>query len=288
MLLALLFIAAIDYPRAPSIDDAADPFIPLETSDGAPTQDWLAAQARLLAREIDSQPALETYERRIRQIQDQTAYWTALPAAGNRFVLVGSQGATGGSGPAVTIFLREGNEAPRPLLTAATAGGALSRWAAVDRSGRRLAYLVGEPGSRWLRLRVLDIDRGVTMEDDVAGLHSTAPQVAWLPDGSGVVYAHFEPPADPRLGEVPAPRLRLHRLGTPPSADEVLLSPDPGLAVVAHAEGDVRRASRGRGSPGHVRPLRPVDRGHARPFHAVASGDAGRAGFAPRAGNRRQ
>jgi prolyl oligopeptidase len=227
MLLALLLVAAVDYPRAPSIEDAADPFIPLETLDAAPTRDWLAAQARLLAREVDHEPALETYERRIRQIQDQTAYWTALPAAGNRFVLVGSRGATGGSGPAVTLFLREGSEAPRPLLTGATAGGALSRWVAVDRPGRRLAYLVGEPGSRWLRLRVLDLDRSATIDDDIVGLHSTAPQVAWLPDGSGIVYAHFDPPADPSLDEIPAPSLRLHRLGTPQSTDEVLLAPDP-------------------------------------------------------------
>lgn len=226
MLLTLLLVAAIDYPGAPSGGSPADPFSPLESLEAAATQEWLEAQARLLAQQIDRGPGLEAYERRIREIQAQTAYWTALPAGGDRFVLVGSRGVTGGSASAVTVFLREGDRPPQPLLTADSAGGALSRWVAIDPAGRCLAYLVGDPGSRWLRLRVFDIDRRVTLDDNLDGLHSTAPQVAWLPDGSGLVYAHFDPPADPRLGQVPAPGLRLHRLGKSQATDEVLLAPE--------------------------------------------------------------
>lgn len=227
MLATLLLLAALDYPTAPRGADPADPFSPLESLDAPATREWLLAQERLLAREIGRLPSLEATLGRIRELQDQTAYWTVLPAGARRFILVGSRGATGSSGPAVTVFLREGDGPPQPLVTAASAGGTLSRWVAVDPAGRRLAYLVGEPGSRWLRLRILDLDRRLAMDDVVDGLHTTAPQVAWLPDGSGLVYPCFDPPADTRLGPVPPPRLRLHRLGAPQTADELLLAPDP-------------------------------------------------------------
>ena len=226
MLPTLLLLAALTPPAAPRGGDPADPFRPLEMLDAPATRDWLDAQARLLSQAVDGHPSLAAYERRIRSLQEQTAFWTVLPAGG-RFVLVGSRGATGGTGPAVTVFLRDGDGPPQPLLTAASAGGSLSRRVAVDPGGRRLAYLVGEPGSRWLRLRVMDLDRRTTLADDLAGLHSSAAEVAWLPDGSGIVYAHFGSPADPRLAPVPAPRLRLHRLGRPQSEDVELLAPDP-------------------------------------------------------------
>jgi prolyl oligopeptidase len=227
MLVTVLLLALLDYPAAPRVDDPEDPFKALERLDAPATREWLDAQERLLVQAVDRRPAFEEYQDRIRVLQDQTAYWTALPAGARRFVLVGSRGATAGSSPAVTVFLRDGDRSPAPLLDNATARGALSRWLAVDAAGRRLAYLAGEPGSRWLRLRILDLARRRETDDSLVGLHTTAPQVAWLPDNSGLVYAHFEPPPDPRLDPVPAPRLRLHRLGTPQASDTVLLAPDP-------------------------------------------------------------
>lgn len=224
--LLLLLMAAPDYPAAPRATAGDDPYRPLEDLDSPAVHAWLDAQTRLLADRIDRRSLLEQYERRIRAVQDHTAYWTVVPA-GRRSVLVGSHGATGGSSPAVALFMREGEGRPRPILNGTTTTGrALSRWVAVDPAGRRLAFLSGEPGSRWLRLGVLDLDRLELLGDELEGLHTTAPQVAWLPDGRGLVYAHFQRPVESRTAAVPAPRLRLHRLGRPQAEDDVLLSPD--------------------------------------------------------------
>jgi prolyl oligopeptidase len=270
LLLAALLLASPSYPAAPRTDaleslhgvPVPDPFRALEDMQSPATQAWVRAQQELVERQVGMSAG--AYERRIAEVQSPTSYWTAIPV-GKRTVLVGASGATGGSAPAVVVSVREGQGAPRVVLDAARAGGALSRHVAADPHGRRLAYLVGDPGSRWLRLRVHALE-GPAVSDQIDGLHTTAPHVAWLPGGEELLYVHFVRPSDP-TGELPAPTLRRHRLGRPTADDVTLLAPDPAwrswltphvfgdLVVVEGARGTSGRSDLWTGTPFALRPV---------------------------------
>jgi prolyl oligopeptidase len=267
--LAALLLASSTYPVAPGPGlvetrhavPVPDPFRALEDMDAPATRAWLDAQRQLLERAVGMSAG--AYERRIVEVQGGTTYWTALPA-GPRTVLVGTSGATGGSAPAVVVSVRDRDGAPRVVLDAARAGGALSRHVAIDPAGRRLAWLAGETGARWLRLRVHALE-GPAVTDVIDGLHTTAPRVAWL-DGDRLASVHLSRPARADA-PLPAPTLRLHRLGRPQAEDVTLLAPDPSwqtwltpyafgeLLVVEGARGASGRSDVWAGTPDRLRPV---------------------------------
>ncbi len=88
--------------------------------------------------------------------------------------------------------------------------------------GRYLAYGLAEAGSDWQSWRVLDVDTGEHLSDELEWLKFPAP--SWLPDSSGFFYAASEPPPpDEALKAAAAKRsLRFHRLGDSQVQDELI------------------------------------------------------------------
>ncbi len=133
----------------------------------------------------------------------------------------------------VSLHMRQGVDgAERTLIDAARLaseeGKVLFRLVAPSPDGRRVAYAVREPASRWTTLRVLDVDSGRTLPDRIEGLVGTLSSVWWTADGGGFYYDRYEIPAAevrataPLHGEVVA----FHRLGTPAAADKVVYRPE--------------------------------------------------------------
>ena len=117
----------------------------------------------------------------------------------------------------------------------------------VDRAHRRFAYGTSREGERYT-LRIRDTQTGQDLDDVVPDValdpDATRPvQVAWLRNGSGLLYVFREP--NQRAREV-----RLHKLGTPAAQDErVFLDPhadasigldelDEGFATISVSIGD--------------------------------------------------
>lgn len=101
-------------------------------------------------------------------------------------------------------------------------GAALSGMS-ITRDGSLVAYAVSVGGSDWQEWRVRRVADGVDLADRVPW--SRFSGASWLADRSGFVYLAYPPPE--RRGDDPtaagAPALKLHRLGTGPAADEVML-----------------------------------------------------------------
>ncbi len=91
--------------------------------------------------------------------------------------------------------------------------------------GRLLAYGTSESGSEMSRLRIMDVDTGEHLRDEIP--NTRAAGVSWLPDGTGFYYSRF-----PARGEVPDSEIFYHRkvyfhtIGDDP-ADDPLIYEDP-------------------------------------------------------------
>src|SRR5262249_33090899 len=68
---------------------------------------------------------------------------------------------------------------------------ALAEWAVVD-DGKRVAYGVQTGGTDWRTIRVLNVDTGEVLDDEVQWARIT--QIAWTKDGSGFFYSRYPEP----------------------------------------------------------------------------------------------
>jgi prolyl oligopeptidase len=118
---------------------------------------------------------------------------------------------------------------------------ALAEWLPSE-DGKRLLYSVQEGGTDWRSVRVLDVDTGKVLSDEVKWVKFS--NLDWAKDGSGFYYSRFK---EPKAGEVfqslnEGQEVYFHRIGTAQSADRLVYSqPDrPKLSNTAQVSEDGR------------------------------------------------
>ncbi|MEZ0495773.1 prolyl oligopeptidase family protein [Sphingomonas sp. IW22] len=93
-----------------------------------------------------------------------------------------------------------------------------------SQDGKRLAYGIQDGGSDWRTVRVLDVDSGKVLPDEVKWVKFS--NLAWAKDGSGFYYSRFPAPAAEQqfqaLNENQA--VYFHKLGTAQDADQLIYS----------------------------------------------------------------
>lgn len=93
-----------------------------------------------------------------------------------------------------------------------------------SQDGKRLAYGIQDSGSDWRTVRVLDVDSGKVLPDEVKWVKFS--NLAWAKDGSGFYYSRFPAPAAEQqfqaLNENQA--VYFHKLGTAQDADQLIYS----------------------------------------------------------------
>ena len=109
---------------------------------------------------------------------------------------------------------------------------ALGEWAASD-DGRLLAYGVQIGGTDWRTIRVLDVDSGKMLDDEVNWARFTG--IVWAKDGSGFFYSRYpEPDAQTAAtARVNDHAVYFHALGMPQEDDRLVYS-DPDRPGVLH------------------------------------------------------
>lgn len=92
--------------------------------------------------------------------------------------------------------------------------------------GSRIAYLIQEGGSDWRTIRVIDVDSGAQLEDEVRWVKFSP--LSWARDGSGFFYSRYPEPAPGE--EFTSLNLNqaiyFHALGTDQSEDRLIIA-DP-------------------------------------------------------------
>jgi prolyl oligopeptidase len=84
-----------------------------------------------------------------------------------------------------------------------------------------LAYSISDGGSDWRTWKVLNINSGEILEDEITWAKFS--NASWENDDSGFYYQKYDEPKDELLKEVnTAPKLMFHKLGTPQSEDQII------------------------------------------------------------------
>ncbi|MCW2351649.1 MULTISPECIES: prolyl oligopeptidase family serine peptidase [unclassified Sphingobium] len=242
-------LPALRYPQARRLDltethfgvPVADPYRWLE---GDPRHDpdvqaWIAAENETTFRYLKSLPGREALRARMATLHGYERFGNPRKA-GERYFYTHSKGENFSP-----IYVREGVDGAERLLIdpnrLSTDGSvALAEWLP-SRDGRALLLALQERGSDWRTVRVLDVESGALMPDQVAWVRYSA--LAWNHEGSGFYYARFAAPTEG--GRDPSfenQQVWFHALGTAQAQDRlVYATPDrPRLLHRAEVTADGR------------------------------------------------
>ncbi|WP_026313745.1 prolyl oligopeptidase family serine peptidase [Actinomadura flavalba] len=199
-----------------------DPYRWLEERDTAETRTWLAAQDALFAEASAAFPARAALRARVGEL-------LAAGAVGAP-VWRGDRAFFGRRLPeqehAVLLTVADGEERVLfdPMAENPDGTTTLDAWQP-DKEGRRIAYQISHGGDEESLLYVVDVASGAAVEGPIARARYTS--VAWLPGGEAYFYVRRLPADRVPAGEDQYHRrVYLHRVGTDPDTDDVLVFGD--------------------------------------------------------------
>ncbi|NUR95904.1 MAG: S9 family peptidase, partial [Kribbellaceae bacterium] len=205
----------------------ADPYRWLEDPDSADTQDWVKRQNAFTEAELSSYPEREWFQTTMSAILARPRAGVPEKKAGWYFV-----GRNDGTRAQDVIYVAEsldellsgGRVLIDPNTLSEDGTDSLGTFT-VSPDGKYFAYGINESGSDWTTFRLLDIATGTPVDDVVS--EAKFSEATWLPDSSAYLYLHY--PAGGRAEgtgttSLTGGRLMLHRVGTPQSEDELVLS----------------------------------------------------------------
>ena len=243
------------YPESPRGDvvetlhgtPVADPWRWLENDvrQDARVADWVERQNRVTASYLAALPERERIRTRL------TALWnfekfTEPTRRGARYFFRRNDGLQNQS----VLYVQDGlTGTPRVLLdpnTWATDGATALDADVPGPDGKHLLYAVQDGGSDWRVLRVVDVDTGAALPDEIRWVKFSS--LAWAADGSGFWYARY--PAPTAGAEFQSANtghaVYFHRLGEPQSADLLVYSrpdrPELTFGFTRSDDGQIGRA----------------------------------------------
>jgi prolyl oligopeptidase len=203
-----------------------DPYRWLEDPHGEETKTWLTEQDELFHGEVDGLPGRDRLRARIRELLGSGTVSSPVWRGERRFFMRRTAEQEHAVLYTVDPPVAEGaGETERALIDPMTLDPShtttLDSWQP-DKEGRRLAYQLSHGGDEESKLYVMDIATGEAVEGPIERCRYT--QVAWLPGGEAYYYVR-------RLAadQVPAGedqyhrRVYLHRVGTDPETDDVMI-----------------------------------------------------------------
>ena len=199
-----------------------DPYRWLEDGDSPETKGWVAEQNERTRAALDGLPGRADLHRRLVRLL-QAGQATSPRVRGDRLF---SLDRWGDHEQAVLVVRSASDPTVEPRTVLDPAGLTDDRTAAIDwfhpsHDGRLVAYGVSEGGDERSVLRVVDVDSGEHLADEITD--TRAASVGWLPGADGFVYTRY--PAGEEYGR----HVRFHRMGDDPADDAVVFddAPDP-------------------------------------------------------------
>ncbi len=205
----------------------ADPYRWLEDPDSADTRDWVNRQNEYTQAELGGYSERGWFQTTMSAILARPRAGVPVKKAGWYFV-----GRNDGTQAQDVIYvadsldelLSSGRVLIDPNTLSEDGTDSLGSFT-VSPDGKYFAYGINESGSDWTTFRLLDIATGTPVDDAVS--EAKFSEATWLPDSSAYLYLHY--PASGRsegtgTASLGGGRLMLHRVGTPQSEDELVLS----------------------------------------------------------------
>lgn len=223
--------ASLDYPETPTVDvtdtyhgvTVADPYRWLEEDvrESERVAEWVKAQNAVTRPYLDALPSREAFEERLTELWNYER--NGLPVErGGRYFYTRNDGLQDQS----PLYVQAGLEAePRLLIDPNTWSEdgtvGLAQWV-VSPEGNYVAYGIQDGGSDWRTWRVLDVNTGETLDDELEWLKFTS--ASWLPDESGFYYSRYpEPDSSEAFQSLNLhQKVYFHRLGDDQSDDRLV------------------------------------------------------------------
>ncbi len=219
------------YPKAKRVEQVDnfhgtkvdDPFRWLENDvrNSNDVKEWVDAENLVTNAYLDSIPERAKIRKRLAELWDYEKFSTPSVRDG-RYFFTRNDGLQNQS----VLNVQDGfSGIPKVLLdpnTMAKDGTvALSSWIPSD-DGKLLAYGIAEAGSDWNTWRILNVDSGKQLTDELRWVKFSSP--AWTPDGKGIFYSRYdEPPAGTKFQGVNLDqKVYFHKVGTPQSDDKLI------------------------------------------------------------------
>lgn len=195
-------MTAPDYPETRQGDvtetlfgeDVADPYRWLEEDvrNSEAMADWVEAQNEVTDAYLERLPARDWFANRIAELYDFARYSVPVERGG-RYFYTGNSGLQNQS----PLYLRDSLEAePRLLIDpnewADDGATALSGWVPSP-DGSKLLYSVQDGGTDWRILRVLDVETGEQLSEEIRWAKFTS--LAWV-GNEGFLYSRFPEPEE--------------------------------------------------------------------------------------------
>ncbi len=228
--------AALDYPATATVDQVdtffgtrvADPYRWLEADvrESEAVRNWVDAQNALTYAYLDSIEERDIIRKRLTELWDFERY--GLPVKeGGRYYYSYNDGLQNQD----VIYTQASLDAEPVLLidpnTWSDDGTIALASYTPSPDGRHLAYLVQDGGSDWRAARIIDVETGALLGDELEWLKFTA--LSWAADGSGFYYSRYPQPDE--AGKFQSLNMNqavyFHALGTAQDEDRlVYASPD--------------------------------------------------------------
>ncbi|HEU4885205.1 MAG TPA: prolyl oligopeptidase family serine peptidase [Longimicrobium sp.] len=203
-----------------------DPYRWMEQPDNAEFTSWLQASGGYAQALLQSIPHRDELLQRVREVTLSTRSVGRAVYAGDGLFFLHSE--SGSPLPRLVVRTPDGGE--RVLFDPVAARGEGGPHLSIDHfmpspDGRLVAVGVARGGGEVTRVHVMETATGAMRPDVIEGIWGELA-ISWLPDASGFLYTQMaqiagDPSADPLTGM----RVRIHRLGTAPEDDPVLLGP---------------------------------------------------------------
>ncbi|MFG1812981.1 prolyl oligopeptidase family protein [Kribbella sp. NPDC049174] len=205
----------------------ADPYRWLEDPDSPDTVDWVRRQNEFTEAELSGYAEREWFQRTMSAILARPR--AGVPARKSGWYFVGRNDGTQAQdvvyvAESLDELLSAGRVLIDPNTLSADGTDSLGSFT-VSPDGKYFAYGINESGSDWTTFRLLDIATATPVDDAVT--EAKFCEATWLPDSSAYLYLHY--PASGRsegteTKTLSGGRLMLHKVGTPQSEDELVLS----------------------------------------------------------------
>ncbi|TDD59703.1 S9 family peptidase [Kribbella antibiotica] len=205
----------------------ADPYRWLEDADAPETQDWVRRQNEYTQAELAGYPEREWFQTTLSAVLARPR--AGVPASKSGWYFVGRNDGTQAQevvyvAESLQELLDGGRVLIDPNKLSADGTDSLGTFT-VSPDGKYFAYGINESGSDWTTFRLLDIATGDAVDDVVT--EAKFCEATWLPDSSAYLYLHYPTGGRSEGTETTSlsgGQLKLHRIGTPQSDDELLLA----------------------------------------------------------------
>src|SRR3569833_681145 len=204
----------------------SDPYRWLEDPHVEETKTWLTEQDELFHREVDGRPGRDRLRARIRELLGSGTVGSPVWRGERRFFMRRTAEQEHAVLYTVDPPAAEGTKETKralidPMALDPSHTTTLDSWQP-DKEGRLLAYQLSHGGDEESKLYVMDIATGETVEGPIERCRYTP--VAWLPGGEAYYFVRRLRADQVPVGEEQYHRrVYLHRIGTDPEADDVMI-----------------------------------------------------------------